>query len=131
VLVGHLGVAHCIDKSLRRLLLQRDGTPCLGTGLGGATRLILELHGLCVELDLLLLEQELQLHGDLVPQVEQAIARVMGMQTQFGAVRGYRALGAHHEGSGTSVAELEFALGAGEMHATAPVKLRNITKYIK
>lgn len=78
----------------------------------------------------MLLEQELQLQGQLVAQIEETVARMMGMETQFGTVRRYIALGAHHEGSGTAVTELKFALGAGEMHATTP-ESRVTEKFVK
>jgi len=105
--------------------LQRDRAAGLGTSLGRTAGLVLDLHGFRVEFDVLLLEQELQLKGDFIPQVEQAVARMMGMETELGTVCGHSALGTHHEGSGTSVAELEFALSAGEMHASAPVQVKH------
>ena len=62
-------------------------------------------------------EQSLQFRGLFVPQIEQTVTGVVGVQTQFGAVLAHPALGPHHEGFSAPVAKFVLALGAGEMHA--------------
>lgn len=124
MLLGHIAVADGVDQALWCLLLQRYGATCQGPRLHGAAGLIWQLCGLRVEVHLVFLEQELQLQRYLVAQIEKTVARVMCVQAQLGAVRRDIALGAHHKGSGTAVAELELALGAREMHAATPENIR-------
>ena len=64
-------------------------------------------------------QEALQIAGFLVAEVEEAVAWVVGVQTQLGAEGTHIATGPHQEGLTASIAELEFALRAGEMHATA------------
>lgn len=120
MLVRHLAIAHGVHQTLWRLLLQWYGTARLGTCLARAAGLIVQLYWLRVELHFVLLEQKLQLHRYLVPQIEQTIAGMMRVQAQLGTVWRYGALGAHHKGSSAAVAELELTLSAGEVHAAAP-----------
>lgn len=65
-----------------------------------------------------LFEQLLQLRGLLVAEVEETIARMVGVQAEFGAIGANRALRPHHESFATTAAEFIFTLAAGEMHAT-------------
>lgn len=63
------------------------------------------------------LQQSLQLRRLLVPQVEEAVAGVVRVQSQLAAVLAHPALGPHHERLTAPVAKLVLALGASEMHA--------------
>ena len=64
-------------------------------------------------------EQSLQVFGLFVAQVEEAVARVVGVQAELGAERADVAAGAHQEGPAAADAELVLALAAREVHATA------------
>ena len=67
-------------------------------------------------------EQPLQVRGLLVSEVEKAVSWVVGVESEAGAPGSPAALDAHLEGLVAAHAELVFALGAGEVHATAPGK---------
>lgn len=120
MLLGHIAIADGVDQALWCLLLQRYGATCQGTRLDRAGWFIWQLCGFRVEVHLVLLEQELKLQRYLVAEIEKTVARVMCVQAKLGAVRRDIALGTHHEGSRTAVAELKLALGAREMHAATP-----------
>lgn len=124
MLLGHIAITDGVDQALWCLLLQRYRASCQSPRLDRAAWLVWKLCGFRVKVHLVLLEQELKLQRYLVAQIEQAVARVMCVQSQLGAVRRDVALGTHHEGSGTAVAELKFALGAREMHASTPGNIR-------
>lgn len=55
----------------------------------------------------------------LVPQVEEAVARVVGVESHLGTCWSLATLDTHLEWSFATNAELELALGAGEVHAAA------------
>lgn len=67
------------------------------------------------------LQQRLQLVRLLVPQVEQAVPRVVRVQAEPRAVLAEPAARAHHERLAAAVAELVLALRAREVHAAAPL----------
>jgi len=80
--------------------------------------LVFSYWNLDVVINAVFSQQLLQLRGFLVTKIEQAIARMMGVQAQFGAIRTNRALRPHHEGLAATAAKLIFTLTAREMHAT-------------
>lgn len=67
----------------------------------------------------------------LVAQVEQAVARVVRVQAQLGAVLAEAAARAHHERLAAAVAELVLALRAREVHAAASEKTKILYRQSK
>jgi len=65
-------------------------------------------------------EQVLELCWLLVAQVEEAVAGVVRVETEAGAVGAHLAARAHHEALVAARAELELALWTREVHAAAP-----------
>ena len=100
-----VSVADRVDDTGGRLFLQLHfAAPLAGWSLGIITHVVLG-------------EEFLQLDGLLVAQVEETVARMMGVKAELGAVAAHAALGAHDEAHAATAAELVLALAAGEVHA--------------
>lgn len=101
-----IGIAHSVHDPGRRFFLQ------LHLALAFPDRTF------SIVIDAILSEQLLQLRRFLVTKVKEAVARMMGVQAQFGAIRADRTFRSHHESLAATAAKLIFTLAAREMHAT-------------
>jgi len=106
VALDDIGIAHSIHDSGRRFFLQ------LHLALAFPNR----TFGIVI--DAVLSKQLLQLRRLLVTKIEEAVARMMGVEAQFGAIRADRTFRPHHESLAATAAKLIFTLAAREMHAT-------------
>jgi hypothetical protein len=101
-----IGVADGVDDTRGRLLLQLHGAASLADGPEAVV-----VHPV-------VLQQLLELDWLLVAQVEEAVAGVVGVESELGAVAADPALGPHYESHSTAAAKLVLALAACEVHAT-------------